>query len=202
MWGSSRRPPRRARARPRGRRWSCPRPARRGRGRRRPRRGDPPGRRRRTPSPRGSWFLSAARADCGDSRGLEVVPTTGYCARPRRMSLLTLTTSQELEAVHIALEGELELSSALLFDEELRRTEHDAAADTVVLDLSTLKFMDSTGLRLILSAHQRARRAGRHLRIIPGGDAIRRIFRLTGVWKRLDIVEDGAPSYGDRAARG
>src|SRR4051812_47527905 len=114
------------------------------------------------------------------------------------MSLLTLTTSQEQEAVHIALEGELDLSSALLFDEELRRIEDDAPADTVVLDLSTLKFMDSTGLRLILSAHQRARRAGRHLRIIPGGDAIRRIFRLTGVWKRLDIVEEDAPAVGDR----
>src|SRR3954467_4853516 len=116
------------------------------------------------------------------------------------MSVLTLTTSQEQEAVHIALEGELDLSSALLFDEELRRIEDDAAADTVVLDLSTLKFMDSTGLRLILSAHQRARRAGRHLRIIPGGDAIRRIFRLTGVWKRLDIVEDGTQAGRDPRA--
>ncbi len=111
--------------------------------------------------------------------------------RSAHMSLLTLTTSQEQEAVHVALEGELDLSSALLFDEELRRIEEDdSAPETVVLDLSTLKFMDSTGLRLILSAHQRARRAGRNLKIIPGGDAIRRIFRLTGVWKRLDIVED------------
>jgi anti-anti-sigma factor len=115
------------------------------------------------------------------------------------MTVLTLTTSQDQEAVRVALEGELDLSSALLFDEELRRIEDDAAADTVELDLRDLKFMDSTGLRLILSAHQRARKAGRHLRIIPGGDAIRRIFRLTGVWKRLDIVEDAAPA-GDGSA--
>ena len=115
------------------------------------------------------------------------------------MSLLTLTTSQEQEAIHVALEGELDLSSALLFDEEMRRIEDDDT-ETLVLDLSSLKFMDSTGLRLILSAHQRARRSGRRLRVIPGGDAIRRIFRLTGVWKRLDIVDDGAPP-SERAAR-
>src|SRR3954453_22747656 len=116
------------------------------------------------------------------------------------MSLLTLTTSQESEAVHVALEGELDLSSALLFDEELRRIEDDPATDTVVLDLSALKFMDSTGLRLILSAHQRARRDGHRLRVIPGGDAIRRIFRLPGGWKRLDIVESRAGNGGDELA--
>jgi anti-sigma B factor antagonist len=111
------------------------------------------------------------------------------------MSLLTLTTSHEQEAVRVALSGELDMSSALLFDEELRRIEEDDdSADTLVLDLRPLKFMDSTGLRLILSAHSRARRSGRKLRIIPGGDAIRRIFRLTGVWKRLDIVEDATPT--------
>ena len=110
------------------------------------------------------------------------------------MSLLTLTTSHEQEAVRVALQGELDVGSALLFDEELRRIEEDEeSADTLVLDLRPLKFMDSTGLRLILSAHSRARRSGRRLRIIPGGDAIRRIFRLTGVWKRLDIVETGPP---------
>src|SRR3954470_19136046 len=115
------------------------------------------------------------------------------------MSLLTLTTSHEQEAVRVALSGELDMSSALLFDEELRRIEDDGdSADTLVLDLRPLKFMDSTGLRLILSAHSRARRSGRKLRIIPGGDAIRRIFRLTGVWKRLDIVEDGQPAAGVR----
>jgi anti-sigma B factor antagonist len=115
------------------------------------------------------------------------------------MSLLTLTTSHEQEAVRVALSGELDMSSALLFDEELRRIEEDdESSNTLVLDLRPLKFMDSTGLRLILSAHSRARRSGRRLRIIPGGDAIRRIFRLTGVWKRLDIIDESAPGGARR----
>src|SRR4051812_46640535 len=106
------------------------------------------------------------------------------------MSLLTLTTSHEQEAIRVALEGELDMSSALTFDEELRRIEDDSTLRTLVLDLCGLKFLDSTGLRLILSAHSRARKTGRRLTIEHASDAVQRIFRLTGVNKRLDVVED------------
>ena len=108
------------------------------------------------------------------------------------MALLTLTTSQEQDAVRIALSGELDMSSALLFDDELKRIEDSDDADTIVLDLRALKFVDSTGLRLILSAHARARRRGRRLRIVQGSDAVKRIFRLTGMRDRLDIVDASA----------
>jgi anti-anti-sigma factor len=95
--------------------------------------------------------------------------------------------------VRVALTGELDMSSALVFDEELRRVEAEDLPRTVVLDLRRLKFLDSTGLRLILSAHARARRCGRKLRIVQGSAAVRRIFRLTGMDDRLDIVEDSNP---------
>ena len=54
--------------------------------------------------------------------------------------------------------------------------------------------MDSTGLRLILSAHARAINHGRKLAIVEGGDAVRRIFRLTGVLERLQLR--GRPRVG------
>ncbi len=106
------------------------------------------------------------------------------------MSLLTLTTSQEQEAVHVALEGELDLSSALLFDEELRRIEEDdAAPETVVLDLSTLKFMDSTGLRLLMDLAGAARKDGITFGVLPGDGPPRRLLRITGLDVRLDLRE-------------
>ena len=116
------------------------------------------------------------------------------------MSLLTLTTSHEQEGVRVALSGELDLSSALVFDEELRRIEDGDGSRTLILDLHALKFLDSTGLRLILSAHQRARRDGRKLRIIPGNNAVRRIFQLTGVTERLDIIEENRAANGAATA--
>jgi anti-anti-sigma factor len=108
------------------------------------------------------------------------------------MTVLTLTTSPEPDAVRVSLTGELDLSSALVFDEELKRIEEEAPDSTLVLDLRGLKFMDSTGLRLILNAHARAARRHRKLRVVPGSEPIRRIFRLTGMSERLDIVEEPA----------
>jgi anti-anti-sigma factor len=112
------------------------------------------------------------------------------------MSTLSLHTYQEPDRVRVAVSGELDLSSALVFEEELRRIEENSGEALLVLDLRSLKFMDSTGLRLILSAHARAINSGRRLAIVEGGEAIRRIFRLTGVIERLNVVDApvGAPS--------
>ena len=105
------------------------------------------------------------------------------------MSTLSLHTYQESDSVRVAVSGELDLSSALVFEEELKRIEENSGEALLVLDLRSLKFMDSTGLRLILSAHARAINSGRKLAIVEGGEAIRRIFRLTGVLERLNVVD-------------
>jgi anti-anti-sigma factor len=102
-------------------------------------------------------------------------------------STLSLETREEGEQVRIALEGELDLSSALTFDEEIRRAE-ERKPKTLVIDLRGLKFLDSTGVRLILSAHSRAKTRGHRLAIVEGGYAVQRIFRLAGVNRRLDIL--------------
>ena len=104
------------------------------------------------------------------------------------MTTLSLETREEGEQVRIALAGELDLSSALTFDDEVRRAE-ERLPDTLVLDLRKLRFMDSTGLRLIMSAHSRAKTRGRRLAIVLGSDPVKRLFRLAGVNRRLDIVD-------------
>jgi anti-sigma B factor antagonist len=109
------------------------------------------------------------------------------------MSTLSLHTYQEADSVRVAVSGELDLSSALTFEEELRRIEESCTPTLLVLDLRSLKFMDSTGLRLILSAHARAVNRGRRLAIVEGGEAIKRIFRLTGVLGRLNVVDPPVP---------
>jgi anti-anti-sigma factor len=105
------------------------------------------------------------------------------------MSALSLHTYREPECVRVEVSGELDLSSALVFEEALRRIEDDAQPELLVLDLRSLKFMDSTGLRLILSAHARAVNQDRKLAIVEGGEAVQRIFRLTGVLERLNVVD-------------
>jgi len=106
------------------------------------------------------------------------------------MSNLAVELSQHDDSVRVALTGELDLSSALTFEEELRRIEEEAHPSLLVLDLRSLKFLDSTGLRLILAAHARAMKRGGRLTIVQGSDAVRRIFRLTGVIERLNVFDD------------
>jgi anti-sigma B factor antagonist len=73
--------------------------------------------------------------------------------------------------------------------EELRRVEASSPA-TLVVDLSKLTFLDSTGLRCIVTADERARAEGRRIVIVRGPDAVQRVFAITRLEERLEMVDD------------
>ena len=91
--------------------------------------------------------------------------------------------------VQIALRGELDLSSAAKLQEELRRVEA-ASPPVLVLDLSKLVFLDSTGLRCLVTADERARADGRRVVIVRGPDPVQRVFSITRLEERLEMVDD------------
>jgi len=91
--------------------------------------------------------------------------------------------------VRVALVGELDLSTVAKVQEELRRVEASAPA-TMVVDLSKLTFLDSTGLRCIVTADERARAEGRRIVIVRGPDAVQRVFTITRLEERLELVDD------------
>ncbi|MEA2142394.1 MAG: anti-sigma factor antagonist, partial [Solirubrobacteraceae bacterium] len=62
--------------------------------------------------------------------------------------------------------------------------------DVIVLNLSNLTFMDSTGLRLLIAADTRARQQGRRLTIVKGPESVQRVFRITRLEERLELVDD------------
>ena len=105
------------------------------------------------------------------------------------MSILSLETFHGEGSIRIALEGELDYYSALILDDELRRAEAGDQA-VVVLDLSELRFMDSTGLGIIASAYRRARRAGRRLVLVRGGRTVMRVLQTTRLDEMLELVSD------------
>jgi len=79
----------------------------------------------------------------------------------------------------IAVAGELDLASAGRVDEEVRAVRGSGAA-RIVLDLHEVDFIDSTGLRVLLSLRNDAVRSGYRLELVPPGRAARRIFAITG----------------------
>ena len=71
-----------------------------------------------------------------------------------------------------------------------------------VLDLTRLAFMDVAGMRVLLDAARRAKRAGGRLVVFNPQPAIRRLFALTAVDRTLQIrFDDSSSSGGGEVAR-
>jgi anti-sigma B factor antagonist len=67
-----------------------------------------------------------------------------------------------------------------------------SAPPLVVLDLSKLTFLDSTGLRCLVTADERARDEGRRVVIVRGPEAVQRVFSITRLEERLEMVDDAS----------
>jgi anti-anti-sigma factor len=89
--------------------------------------------------------------------------------------------------------GELDLAT----QGELRAAlEANAGRGTLTLDLSVLRFLDTSGLRLILETAEAARRDGTGFSVRPGSEPVQRLFEIAGVAQLvpfLDPGERGAP---------
>ena len=97
----------------------------------------------------------------------------------------------------VVLTGELDIAT---LDDAQRRIEAAEAGSppVLVIDLSALTFVDSSGVRLVLLADDRARTAGRRLAVRLGTRQALRVFQALGLLDKLDVVAEPA---ADGAAR-
>jgi anti-sigma B factor antagonist len=105
------------------------------------------------------------------------------------MSPLEIITERREGQTFVALVGELDIATAPRFEEGLAEVERDTPG-TLVLDLRRVEFIDSTGLRAVIAADERARSAGRRLVIVRGPAAVERVFSVTQLDQRLEIIDD------------
>jgi anti-anti-sigma factor len=92
-------------------------------------------------------------------------------------------------AVVIVVSGELDLGSA----EQLRALLNapDAQAQTVILDLRAVTFIDSSGLGVIVGHNRRAAEKQFRFAVAVGGArTVGRVLDLSGLRATLAIVED------------
>lgn len=97
---------------------------------------------------------------------------------------LTITSEQDGGTARLTLEGELDLASSVAVEDRLGELEAERPK-RIVIDLRGLAFIDSTGLRTLIQADQRARANDAELLLVPGDESIQRVFELTGA---LDVL--------------
>ena len=83
--------------------------------------------------------------------------------------------------------GELDLATAPLLERAFNAVVRDDDAEMIVVDLTELSFMDSTGIHLLIRMHRACGDVDR-LRVINGSRAVERLLDLTGVRVHLPII--------------
>jgi anti-sigma B factor antagonist len=102
----------------------------------------------------------------------------------------TTESSMDGDTAIVRFEGELDLATAPQAETALRELEESQQPPgRIVLDLRGVRFLDSTGLRVILAADSRARREGRHVQVIAGPEPVHRVFRIALLDRRLEFIE-------------
>ena len=66
----------------------------------------------------------------------------------------------------------------------------ESTADTIVVDMSGVTFMDSSGLRVLLALAERS--GGRSLQIAQPSRPIMRLFEVSGLVDHFDIIQSDA----------
>jgi anti-sigma B factor antagonist len=105
------------------------------------------------------------------------------------MSLAT-RTEREGAATVVAFTGELDLASEGAAEVALEAAIGDGGV--VVADLRELTFLDSTGVRVLLTADLHAKEKGVRFGVARSGGMVRKLLEVTRIDQRFPVVDDPA----------
>jgi len=116
------------------------------------------------------------------------------------------SASYESGVLLLRVSGEIDHHSAKDVRESIDRELFYYRPDTLIMDMSSVGFMDSAGLGLILGRYTKIKELGGTLRILNPTDEIRRLLELAGTAKLIPIdysetgavkgmIKPGSPAY-------
>jgi anti-anti-sigma factor len=109
-------------------------------------------------------------------------------AAKRLAQMCSMRVEQQLDTVLIRLDGEFDLTCEEPFRDELARSLEEETA-TLVLDLRALTFMDSVGLRMLVTLDRATSEDGLDFTVLCGEGHVRGVLRETGLDGVLRIVD-------------
>ncbi|HEV3153378.1 MAG TPA: STAS domain-containing protein [Candidatus Baltobacteraceae bacterium] len=103
------------------------------------------------------------------------------------------------DAIIYRLRGSLDLATSPSLRAALIEAADEGKHD-IVVDLSQLEFLDSTGLGALIGAHKRALEHGGQVRLVVNDGPIQRLLTITGLMGILSVYGslDAALNGGDR----
>jgi anti-sigma B factor antagonist len=113
---------------------------------------------------------------------------TSSAQQVKDLGVLTLHSERDGDTHVLTLSGELDLVTAPEVEKELRIVEA-GDADVIVVDLSALEFVDSTGLRLLIQTEQRSRWEPGRIALRRPPERVMRIFTIAGIDALLPFVD-------------
>lgn len=121
----------------------------------------------------------------GPSRTRDVTPM---------VQQLTIEETTNGATTVLDIAGEIDLATAPQLNARIETIQPDA---TVVLDMSGVTFMDSTGLRVLIGAHERSKEAGGRLAVVASEGPVTKLLSITGVDAWLDLHDSLSSATDD-----
>jgi anti-sigma B factor antagonist len=100
---------------------------------------------------------------------------------------LLIEVRREVDRVVVRLEGELDMANAPALQAAIEGAELEKGS-MLILDVEDLRFIDSTGLRIILWARERCQEGGNELALTPGSQQVQRLLTVSGAGEHLRII--------------
>jgi len=104
---------------------------------------------------------------------------------------LRIAAARAGAAARLDLSGEMDIACEDAFAAAVEDSLAEATAELVV-DLSELSFIDSSGIRMLVELWKRARKCGLDLSIVQGAGQVRRTMEVAGVDRILPILDRGS----------
>ena len=122
--------------------------------------------------------MSDARDRSQPSRARQVI----------ELGALTMSSERHGPVHTLRLSGDLDLATTSRVEAELKRVEASDAR-TIVVDLSDLAFINSSGVHLLVDAELRSRADANGLTLLRGSPTVQRVLQICGVETALPFTD-------------
>ena len=97
----------------------------------------------------------------------------------------TVSTRRDGGLATLRISGAMDLDAVERVGGAIGEAIREPGTTTVVIDLSAVDFLDSSGIAMLLKGRLDADAGGVAYRVTGAADMVRRVLELTGVWAHL-----------------